>query len=154
MNNDRDRGMLSQHGFSLLELLVALTIFGIALVGISPLFVVAVETNDFTQSSLMSTELARGKMEALKALYEIELSTGVNESSLTLGSHGPETVTLGSSDNSDETPRDFALSWEVTDLGGLKRQVAISVKPAAFEDPESQAPTRAKTVVLTGALAP
>ncbi len=139
-----------ESGFSIVELMVAMTVLAVSLMGLAQLLGVAIQQNSFASYNTVAVELARGKLEHLKASYDSEVASGQASPELTAGNHGPEVMILGASGQQ----RGYALTWQVTHLAGQQRRVTIQVKPQGISSPETQTATTAKTVNMTGQFAP
>ena len=145
--NEKGPKRRKDSGFNLLELMIALAVLAIALIGMAQLLAIAIQQNSFSRYNSVGVELARGKLEELKATYNLEMTSGQSASDMSVGSHGPEVVVLDGS-------RAFALTWNVTDLGGGQRGVSVAVRPNGVSNPEASIPTRGKTITMTGVLTP
>ena len=126
MNRER---VQNQRGFSLLELFVTVAILAIGLLGLAQLMGLAVQQNDFARYNTAAIQVARGKLENLKAAYNQQLATGVPSADLTDGQHGPETVTL-EADNSVYGQRSLVVGWAVTSPTTTRKDIVISVTPS------------------------
>ena len=62
----RTRSLLSERGFTLVELLVAMFIFGILATGMTTLMGVLIQNNDFAQDMTVATTWAENKMEEFR----------------------------------------------------------------------------------------
>ncbi len=139
-------------GFSLLELLVAVAVLAVSLLGLAQLLGVAIQQNEFSIYNTSAIELARGKLEELKAAYNWELATGGTSADLTDGNHGPEQISL-ESDDTFHGDRILTVTWSVNRVGNRK-DVVISVNPDGMSDPLAQSPKTRKTVVMTTSFSP
>lgn len=75
---------MQQKGFSLLELIMALGILSVGLLGLLSLSITTLKANTFSRNSTAALQLAQEKMEALKSLPFEELK-GESEPGLTTG---------------------------------------------------------------------
>lgn len=148
----RRRPRRAERGFNLLEMMLAISILSVSLMGVGQLLLVAIQQNDFARYNTAATQLARGKFEALKAAYDAEIAGRERLAVTASGSHGPEVLTPAGA--GDETPKSYSVSWQITDLGDGVRQVTVLVRPQGMDSPETQAPMRAKSVAITGLLTP
>ncbi len=149
-NNTRSR---APRGFTILEMMIALVVLGVSLIGMAQLLGVALQQNYFARFNTVAAEMARGKLEELKARYDAQLSTGVASSSLVAGQHGPETITIGDTSGGKVGLQVVAVTWSVVDLAGFQKRVTVTVKPQNVLAPEAGTMKR-KTVTMTGLFAP
>lgn len=73
-------------GFTLIEVLTALTILAIAMLGFIPMVISTIRANSFGVKMTRATELAQDKLE------EIRIMNFDDPVNLTVGTHGPETI--------------------------------------------------------------
>ncbi len=139
-------------GFSVLEMMIAMSLIAVGLMGMGQLMMVAIEQNDYARYNTVGIQLARGKIEELKAAYDAEVATGQTVTDMSAGTHGPETITP--SGTGGEAPRSYAVTWQVQDLGSQRRRVTVQVRPSGMSSPETQTPNRAKTITMTGLFTP
>jgi prepilin-type N-terminal cleavage/methylation domain-containing protein len=101
--------MKNQRGFTLLEILVALTIFALGVLAVASMQMHAIRANNFSDTLTEATTLASDRMEKFMAL-------NYGDPDLDLGDHAP--VTIGH----------HTISWNVVDgpLADTKR-VSITV---------------------------
>ncbi|MFQ5741317.1 MAG: prepilin-type N-terminal cleavage/methylation domain-containing protein [Acidobacteriota bacterium] len=144
---NRDRG------FSIVEVMVAMAVLAISILGMAQLTALAVQQNSFARYNTAAVEIARGKLEELESVYSWELTTVTSSPDLTDGEHGPETVVLPS-DTQTQGSRDFSVSWTVSSPSTTRKDIVITVRPAGVSDPESQDVLRSKTVTINSSLAP
>ena len=62
-----DKRLVSNHGLSLIEVLVSLLIFSIAILGLAPLMVVSMKSNSYSRDLSLATQLAKEKLEDYEA---------------------------------------------------------------------------------------
>ncbi len=140
-------------GFSVLELLVAVTVIGISLLGLAQLMAVAMQQNSFARYNTAGMEVARGKLEELKADYNRYLETGVPATSLSDGEHGPETVALPSQTESYAT-RSLTVKWWVQSASATRKNVRITVWPTGERTDEDFLSKQAKAITVNTAFTP
>ncbi len=126
--NVERRSRRSSRGFTVIELLVAVAVLSISLLGLAQLLGVAIQQNQLSRYNTAALEVARGKLERLKAQFNRQLETGVPSSDLVDGSHGPESVVLSSQDEAYGS-RMLQVSWRVSSPGGSRKDVQINVNP-------------------------
>jgi prepilin-type N-terminal cleavage/methylation domain-containing protein len=116
-----------QAGFTLIETIIAMFILTVALLALGQLIGVAINQNAMSRSVSVGITVAQGQLELLRSAYNRQLETGVAQSNLATGSHGPETVSLRS--NVDGQPRQFAVSWQVTSPTASSRTIQVTARP-------------------------
>lgn len=121
-NSDNDRGI------SLLEVLVAMTILAIGLLGLAPFMVISIEANSASKNAATASMIARDKIEFLETNPSLatfatsEIETNVRE--------GFDRTTVITTPASDTTvPNGLVratvnVSW--TDDIGVSRQTTVS----------------------------
>lgn len=65
------RYKIGETGMSLLEVMVAMIVMSIGLLGIAPLIVLSIEANNISEDTTIASNLARDKIEFLEALNTI-----------------------------------------------------------------------------------
>jgi type IV pilus assembly protein PilV len=73
-----------QKGFSLIEILIAMTIFAIGVLALAQMQVTAIRGNAFSSTTTDGTTLAQDRIERL-------MTTPYDDANLNAGNHGPET---------------------------------------------------------------
>ncbi len=141
-------------GFSLLEMLVAVTVMGISLLGLAQLLGVAMQQNSSARYTTAAVEVARGKLEQMKAQYNRQLESGAAMADLTDGEHGPVSVALPS--HSDEySVRNVVMKWWVESPSGTRKNIRITVWPAgASTNDPNYATLQAKAITVNTVLTP
>lgn len=142
-----------QSGFSLIEMMISLLVISIGLMGTAQLLGIALQQNHFARFNTTAVEVARGKIEELKAGFDAGLSQGAFSSDLTAGSHGPTVITVGQPDNPALAPQVLEVTWQVTDLADRQKSVTVTVRPEGVSSPETGTMVR-KTITMTGLFAP
>lgn len=140
-------------GFSVLEMVVAIAVIGVSLLGLAQLLSVAIQQNDFARYSTIGIEVARGKLEELKAAYNRQIETGALQDSLSDGEHGPENIVLPSY-SSAYGFRTLAVKWWVDSPSAARKNIRISVWPAGVATDESFNTQRSKAITINTALTP
>ena len=77
-------GMHNQKGFTLVEIMVAISILAIALLGLVSVTVMVIKSNTFSKSMTTATTLANDKMEQLKKTSYASLASGTDTDSIHL----------------------------------------------------------------------
>ena len=142
-----------QGGFSLIEVMIALLVVAVGLMGMAQLLGIALQQNHFARFNTTAVEVARGKIEELKAGFDTGLSLGVFSSDLTAGNHGPMVITVGQPNNPELPPQALEVTWEVTDMADQQKKVTVTVRPEGVSSPETSTMVR-KTIRMTGLFAP
>jgi len=125
--------MKNKKGFTLLEILVALTILSVGLLGLASLQIVAVRSNSFSLQLSTATILAQQKLEEFKQTPYANIASGSDTISSQTGTGA--VATLGITFNrqwtvSDNTPVadskqvDVTVSW--TGIDGKSHSVTLS----------------------------
>jgi prepilin-type N-terminal cleavage/methylation domain-containing protein len=139
--------MKSKDGFTLLEVIIAIVVLTIALLGLAQMILISIEKYDFARWDTKATQVAQAKIENLKSLFGGEIDSGVDDGDLINGEHGPELVAL-STENSYGEPTSFWVSWQVSDLSGGQKLVAVTVTPPVPD------PNRNETITIMSQFAP
>ena len=106
------RMVQSEKGFSLLELVIALVILSVGLLGAAEMQVASVSGNAFSNNVAIATRLAQNKIEQLKKLPYSDAVLGA-------GDHDEGTL--------PETTI-FSRSYNVNDLSVEVKQIAVTVR--------------------------
>ena len=115
----------TQRGFTLMEIMIAMAVMTISLMGLAQLMTAAFQQGAFARYNTMATEVVHQKFEQLRTQYHNELATSTPDSDLTDGSHpsgspGYETVTLTAPSGSAMGDIQFQVSWAVATSGKEK----------------------------------
>ena len=136
----------SQHGFSLIESLIALSILAITMLGVVQLFAVAIRQNSFSRYNTMAISVAQQELEYLQTEYNRELENDVIADDLTSGTHTRQ-VNLTQPTGSGTGTFTFAVSWTVTEISSTK-VVKVTVSPVVANEFQT------KDLVMTAVLSP
>lgn len=98
-------------GFSLVEVLVALTIFSFAVLGLAIGTVSIAQTNNTSNLNAGAINMAQAKFEELRAMSATAFS-GLNCSAYT---------NTGCSDNVTASNKSFSRSWRITTVAAYKK---------------------------------
>ena len=98
-------------GFSLIEVLIALVLFAVGMLGLGGMQLISIRGNAFSQKITQATVLTQNKLEELKRLPFVD-------SSLSIGRH--DEGTLGSST--------FSRSYDVEDVSTTLKAVTVTVR--------------------------
>ncbi len=137
----------SENGIGLLDSMIALFVLNISLLALVQLIGTAVNQSAFSQNNTMATALVQEKIEELRTVYTRELETQRSSADLTDGSHGPQTVTLSSPNDSNMGDRLFRVSWNVN-ISGKQKTVTGTVEPVVNNTRQSE------TLVFTTVFSP
>ena len=140
--------MKNNDGFTLLEVIVAIVVLTVALLGLAQMIMVSVEQYAFARWDTKATQVAQSKLENLKSLFSGEVETGVDDADLVTGDHGPEMVTLAAPSSTWGEPSDFWVRWQISDLTGGQKLIAINVTPPVPN------PRQNETITLMSQFAP
>jgi Tfp pilus assembly protein PilV len=136
----------SENGIGLLDSMIALSVLSISLLALVQLIGTSVNQSAFSQNNTMANAVIQEKIEELRTAYTRELETETSSSDLTDGSHGPETVTLSSPNDSNMGDRLFRVTWNVA-ISGHQKTVTGTVEPVVNNTRQSE--TLAFTTVFT-----
>jgi len=139
--------LCSQEGIGLLDSMIALFVLSISLLALVQLMGTAVNQSAFSQNNTMATAVIQEKIEELRTAYTRELETQSSSSDLTDGSHGPQTVTLSSPNDSNMGDKLFRVTWNVNSSGHQKT-VTGTVEPVVNNSRQSE------TLVFTTVFSP
>ena len=137
----------SENGIGLLDSMIALFVLNISLLALVQLMGTAVNQSAFSQNNTMANALVQEKVEELRTVYTRELETQSSSADLTDGSHGPQTVTLSSPNDSNMGDRLFRVSWNVN-ISGKQKTVTGTVEPVVNNARQSE------TLVFTTVFSP
>jgi prepilin-type N-terminal cleavage/methylation domain-containing protein len=113
-----NRSALSNRGFSLIEVLVAIAIFAIGILAVAKMQYWNVRSNTTGNITTQATMLARQKIEELKSLDFAETDMG-------LGNHSDSNNPIDENGNAGGI---YTRQWDVTNpLGGSTRQIQVTV---------------------------
>ena len=145
MNKSRLR---IERGFSVVELLVAVAVLSVGLLGLAQLIGVALQQNDFARYNTTAIEVAQGKLEELRALYNWQVASGGSSADLSDGDHGPVTVVLAA-DSQNYGSRSMSVAWTVSSPTTVRKDIVIRVTPTG-----NSAANVSKPVVINTSLTP
>ncbi len=74
--NAQERPLSGQTGFTMIEIVIAMLMLGVALLGLASVTTTAIRGNSFSQTMTMASTLAKDRMEELKATDYAHLATG------------------------------------------------------------------------------
>jgi type IV pilus assembly protein PilV len=113
-NSSRDKSRSNIAGFTLIELVVAILVFALGIMGIMKMHSATIQSNNYSMQLTEAVNIAQGELEFLRGL-------GFSHNSMSVGVH-----------NATETARGipYNLTWQVTDpgLSTPSRNVAINVQ--------------------------
>lgn len=140
--------MNKSDGFTLLEVIVAIIVLTVALLGLAQLIMISVEKYDFARWDTKATQVAQSKLENLKSLFSTKVETGIEDADLTNGDHGPDMVTLEAPAGTWGEPSNFWVRWQISDLTGGQKLIAVTVTPPVPN------PRRNETITVMSQFAP
>jgi prepilin-type N-terminal cleavage/methylation domain-containing protein len=100
-----------RNGFSLIEVLIAMVLFAVGMLGLGGMQLISIRGNAFSQKITQATVLTQNKLEELKRLPFVD-------SSLSIGRH--DEGVLGSST--------FSRSYDVEDVSTTLKVVTVTVR--------------------------
>lgn len=98
------KSIQNQRGITLLEVLVAMIILGFSLILLLNMAMVALDGNNWSNNTTITTQLLQEKLEQLRTLRNTALASG------------------------HDTAQGFTRTWTVTNLGSHLRQVDVQIK--------------------------
>jgi type IV pilus assembly protein PilV len=104
----KDAVIHSAAGFTLLEVLVAISIFAVGLLGVAGMQMMGIQGNSVARSHTHATTWGTDRIERL-------MTVGYDHADLTNGNHGPV------------TENDYSISWTVTDNDPIDNCKAIRI---------------------------
>ncbi|MFO8061727.1 MAG: type II secretion system protein [bacterium] len=107
---------MNKRGFTLVEMLVAITILAIGLLGLGVLFPMGMRSAMLAKQNTQAMEYAQQKIEYLRMM-------DFNNISLDAGSHGPDSLPMDNTDNVFAVSYTVTADYPVTDM----KKIAVSV---------------------------
>lgn len=117
MRRGRNAIKKSEHGFTLLEVLIAISIFAIGILGVASMQISSIRTNSSANKTTESSTYAQDKLEAFASLAYTDAS--IQDTNPTVGSVTTYTETSG----------EYTIQWTVDDnnpVSNVKR-IALTV---------------------------
>jgi prepilin-type N-terminal cleavage/methylation domain-containing protein len=143
-------------GFSLVELMIALTILTFGLIAVSQLFYIAASAGSLASSKGSAAVAAQNKLEYLADLYRQD--SGADD--LTLGSHGPQQTLVMNPINGAVLNR-YAVSWDVSHISDPRpgktldaRLIRMTVAPIKANEARNSSPSLNKIVNISTIFSP
>jgi prepilin-type N-terminal cleavage/methylation domain-containing protein len=140
----------SDHGFSLVEMLVAIVVLTLGLLSAGQLFYAAMASSSLARSKGNAACVAQSKLETLSDLYR----RNPELPALSVGDHGPEHVTIINPIDNHEL-NEFSVTWNIGPLPDpptgrdLKaRQLVVTVTPTDDAARANTVPSQNKVVNL------
>jgi len=115
--------LTGQKGFSLIEILIAISILAIGLLALAEMQITAIQGNAFSSTTTDATTLAQDRMEQLMALTYSSLTT---DDDLNAGSHPPGTQAQVPG-TAQVQGVNYTISWDVTDDSPMNNTKTINV---------------------------
>ncbi len=134
----RARRMRSRGGLSLLEVMIAMTILAVGLLGMLSMQVQALSSTSTGRHVTDAMRIGLDQLETLK--YQGWAATPPVAWTAAIVVTGPEAVTT----RAGEIPQNFNVSWRIQTVGGLTdaRQIDVRVTWREAGDPPAMAPRR------------
>ena len=120
-----------------MDSMIALVVLSISLLALVQLMGTALNQSAFSQNNTMANAVVQETIEELRTTYTRELETQSSSADLTDGSHGPQTVTLSSPNDSNMGDRLFRVTWNVN-ISGHQKTVTGTVEPVVNNTRQSE----------------
>ena len=128
--------------------MIALVVLTTGLLGVAHLFALAIHQASYARNNTMLVSVAMDQMEQIRRDYNSNLMTGQASSSLTVGNHGPVTVTVAGASGSNQGSFQYKLDWTVSSPAGQEKDVTLTAQPA------TQKALQNRTIQLVSHFAP
>jgi prepilin-type N-terminal cleavage/methylation domain-containing protein len=143
-------------GFSLIELMIALTVLAIGLIATSQLFYIAAGSGSLASAKASAAVAAQNRLEYLADLYR--QNSGADD--LSLGSHGPQQTIVTNPINGAILHR-YAISWDVSRVSDPRpgknldaRFIQVRVTPIQANEAPNRRPSFNKIVNISTIFSP
>ena len=125
-NTEESNSKTDERGFSLIEVMIALAIFSIGILGVASMQILSVNYNSHARRTTEGTSLGVERMERLMTLpyADADLNDTTNPHTVTSGIYN---ITWNVTDNTDNKIINMTVSW--TALGGTKNILINYIKP-------------------------
>lgn len=140
-------------GFTLLEMMIAVAILGISLLGLAQLLAIGIQQNSLSRYDTMAVQVARGKLEELRSTYNRQLETGIAAADMVDGGHGPETVYLPPEDTHFGV-QSLSVSWSVTSPAIYQKNIEIVVRPSSAINNDGTSGKYDRTIRIRASIVP
>jgi prepilin-type N-terminal cleavage/methylation domain-containing protein len=139
----------SEQGFTLIELMIAMVVIVIGVLGVASTTVSMTRTQDLTAARVDMAALADNKFEQLRGFASAKALVTADTAQLTLG--GSLTVaTAGYNDVVVERGRSYSRLWVVTAGVGGTRDVTIRITPLTGNRPPAPKDFRTLITIACG----
>ncbi len=119
---------MSKQGFSLVELLVALTIFMIAVLGMAPLLITHIRVNSQNQLRTVAQDIAVEEMDRLQVVDYPDLAAVSADPTTMRGTYSMVRTVETDQPGADQTRIKIAVSW--SHQGSNKSYQIVAVRTA------------------------
>ncbi|MDP3286269.1 MAG: prepilin-type N-terminal cleavage/methylation domain-containing protein [Desulfobacterales bacterium] len=125
-NAEKSKRKSDDRGFSLIEVMIALAIFSIGILGVASMQILSINYNSHARQTTEGTSLGVERMERLMTLLyaDADLDPATNPHTVTSGIYN---ITWNVTDNTDNKAINMTISW--TARGGTKNILLNYVKP-------------------------
>jgi type IV pilus assembly protein PilV len=113
---------MNQKGFSLVEILIAMTVFAVGLLALAGMQITAIQGNAFSGTTTDAATLAQDRLEQLMPLTYSSLTT---DDDLAAGAHPPGTQQIGGTVTIQGIT--YTNTWNVTDNSPIDNTKTVNM---------------------------
>jgi len=124
---DESKGKTDERGFSLIEVMIALAIFSIGILGVASMQILSVNYNSHARRTTEGTSLGVERMERLMTLPYADADLDPVNNNPHTDTRGIYNITWNVTDNTDNKRINMTVSWTVR---GVTKNILLNyVKP-------------------------
>lgn len=125
----RFQSLSNNRGLSLLEVMISMVILSIGLLGLTPLMVLSIKSNNISNDTIIASNIARDKMEYLEGLDSIP-SSSFSESVSNVQSGFNQTTIINDNSSDNTIPNGLlrvtiAIDW-IDKTGSIRKTMLSS----------------------------
>lgn len=137
--------MKTKGGFTFVEVIIAMAIFAILVVGIFPAFLIGIKLNTVSQIAVETSTQAQGVIEEIYG-YSLTNTYAETETLLTAAYSTPTVV--GSTKTYSKTTADYTITIAITSNSPEYGMYKVIVNVTKLDNPYGAQPAQAETILL------